>query len=173
MKLISVICTCLLVTACSLEQDTETNTSNTKITATECQPSDCGPEVTVTCVEGTELTSEPICEANAEGACEWNGGECTDVTIPDDNEESEESRGHEGHEDVTGGETTIGCQPEDCGPQVALACEEGSELTHETTCEPNIEGVCEWNIGECVEVTRDNEPVVECQPEDCGPQLIV
>ena len=157
------LCSCLTFIACELEQDIETNTPDQNdqksSLVVECQPDACGPEISITCAEGTELISAPVCEASEEGACEWSGGECSDLapigepTVDEPNNE---------------------CQPDDCGPSVAISCEMGTQLTHESICEANIAGVCEWNIGECVEDEPSDDDVESaCQPEDCGPELAI
>ena len=80
---------------------------------------------------GTQLTHEPICEENAAGACEWNIGECVEDEPADD-------------------DVASACQPEDCGPEISITCEMGTQLTHESICEANADDVCEWTVGECV-----------------------
>ncbi len=43
------------------------------------------------------------------------------------------------------------CAPDDCGPQVSLACATGSGPVIEPVCEPNQDGQCEWTAGSCGE----------------------
>jgi hypothetical protein len=151
-------CLSLILGACSLEQDIETNDQENSIVV-ECQPEDCGPELAITCAEGTVLVSDPVCESNVEGTCAWSSGECSDLAPIDETSPDEIS---------TDG-SSPDCQPEDCGPEIAISCDMGYSLTHEAICEANTEGMCEWNTGECVE----DESADECQPNDCGPEIAI
>ena len=155
---------CLTLISCSPDRDIETNNSDNNIQKfdliVECLPDSCGPEISITCVEGTTLVSEPVCEANAEGVCEWSGGECSDLALTSDS-------------DIDAPDVND-CLPEDCGPQIAISCEMGYRLAHEPICEASADGVCEWNIGECVEdETEQDDTSSVCLPEDCGPQVAI
>ena len=123
---------CLTLIACSPEQDIETNTPDNNSQKfdliAECQPEACGPEISITCVEGTVLVSSPVCEVNAEGMCEWSGGECSDLALT-------------GDPDIDTPDVND-CLPEDCGPQIAISCEMGYSLTHEPICEASADGAC-------------------------------
>lgn len=155
---------CLTLIACSLEQDLETNSPDNNNQKSDfvavCLPEACGPEISITCAEGSVLISAPVCEANAEGICEWSNGECSDVAPT-------------GDPDIDDPDVDE-CLPEECGPQIAISCDMGSRLTHEPICEASADGVCEWNIGECVEdESEEDDTSSECQPEDCGPQISI
>ena len=105
-KFISVLCACLWLTACAVEEEVENkgNTAEENIEnnraaednednnspadedneddnspAEECQPEDCGPEIAVDCAPGLQLSYEPICELAEGGGCAWNIGECVEV----------------------------------------------------------------------------------------------
>ena len=54
------------------------------------------------------------------------------------------------------------CAPDDCGPQVSLACAPGSGPVVEPVCEPNQDGQCEWTAGSCGEAPA-------CASDDCAP----